>query len=161
MSGDSGEKVRRRTAVRVLPLDGRDRLLLLHGFDPADRERPYWFTVGGGIDPGESPELAAVRELAEEVGLVSEPSALVGPLGRATIEFGFDAVRYVQDQTYYALRVDDAPISFAGQDAIEQASIDSHAWWTIDDLRGTTERVYPEDLPDLLTRAVVALSRPG
>ena len=153
----TGEPPVRRTAVRVLPIDGLDRLLLLHGFDPAEPERPYWFTVGGGLEPGESPVIAGVRELAEEVGLVVEPAALVGPLGEATIEFGFDSVRYVQQQTYYAVRVDAAPISFAGQDAIEHASIDAHAWWTVDDLRRTADRVYPDDLADLLTRSLTAL----
>ncbi|WP_152361426.1 NUDIX hydrolase [Microlunatus speluncae] len=147
-----------RTAVRVLPVDRQDRLLLLHGFDPAEPDRPYWFTVGGGLEPDESPESAAVRELAEEVGLIVEPSALVGPLGEATIEFGFDSVRYRQRQTYYAVRVGDAPITFAGQDAIEHASIDTHAWWTLADLHRTTEQVYPEDLADLLTRALPALT---
>lgn len=152
----TGEPVQ-RTAVRVLAVDPADRVLLLHGFDPAEPERPYWFTVGGGPEPGESPELAGARELAEEVGLVVEPGRLVGPLGEATIEFGFDSVRYVQRQTYYAVRVDAAPISFAGQDAIEHASIDAHAWWTVDDLRRATEPVYPEDLADLLLRSLAAL----
>ncbi len=153
----TGAQPQHRTAVRVLPVDGRDRLLLLHGFDPAEPERPYWFTVGGGLEPDESPVNAAVRELAEEVGLLVEPTGLVGPLGEATIEFGFDSVRYVQHQTYYAVRVGDAPISFAGQDEIEHASIDSHAWWTVDDLRRTAEQVYPVDLADLFTRGLAAL----
>jgi 8-oxo-dGTP pyrophosphatase MutT (NUDIX family) len=34
-----------------------------------------WYTPGGGMDPGETPELCAVRELHEETGL--EPT---GPL---------------------------------------------------------------------------------
>lgn len=29
----------------------------------------YWHTIAGGIEPGESPEAAARRELAEETGL--------------------------------------------------------------------------------------------
>ncbi|GAB3755418.1 NUDIX hydrolase [Microlunatus parietis] len=147
-----------RTAVRVLPIDGDGRVLLLHGFDPARPAEPYWFTVGGGLEPGETPAEAAVRELAEEVGLAATPDRLVGPLAEATIEFWFDSVRYLQQQTYYAVRVAPDPITFAGQDAIEHASIDAYAWFSAAELAGTTDPVYPDDLADLLARAVAALA---
>jgi 8-oxo-dGTP pyrophosphatase MutT (NUDIX family) len=39
-----------------------------------------WALPGGRIDDGESPEQAALRELAEEVGLQLEPSAILGRL---------------------------------------------------------------------------------
>ncbi|WP_326645830.1 hypothetical protein OIE67_44645 [Nonomuraea fuscirosea] len=37
----------RRFTARVLPVDENDRVLLLHGFDPAQPERRFWFTIGG------------------------------------------------------------------------------------------------------------------
>ena len=49
-----------RQAARVVLLDDRDRVLLFRGFDPADPDRgSWWFTPGGGINPGESLEAAA------------------------------------------------------------------------------------------------------
>ncbi|MBC7679310.1 MAG: NUDIX domain-containing protein, partial [Pseudorhodobacter sp.] len=59
-----------RTAARVLLLDGRDRVLLFRGGDPHLPERgTWWFTPGGGLDPGEQTVDGAVRELFEETGL--------------------------------------------------------------------------------------------
>lgn len=59
-----------RQAARVVLLDDRDRVLLFRGFDPAHPDRgSWWFTPGGGINPSESLEEAAPRELAEETGI--------------------------------------------------------------------------------------------
>ena len=59
----------RRSSARVVLVDADDRVLLLRGGDPARPGPAVWHTPGGGIDPGEAPEDAARRELAEEVGL--------------------------------------------------------------------------------------------
>ena len=54
----------RRQTARVLPVDPEGRVLLLHGWDPRRPEAPFWFTIGGGAEPGESLPEAAARELA-------------------------------------------------------------------------------------------------
>ena len=53
----------RATAVVV-----RDGCVLMVAIQ--DRTRRYWTLPGGGIEPGEHPADAAVRELAEETNLV-------------------------------------------------------------------------------------------
>jgi double-stranded uracil-DNA glycosylase len=55
-----------RQAVRAVILDPDDRVLLVR-FDWPDKE--VWAPPGGGIDRGETPEQAIMRELAEECGL--------------------------------------------------------------------------------------------
>lgn len=42
------------------------------------RDVPVWVLPGGGIDPGESPENAAIREILEETGLTVKVERLVG-----------------------------------------------------------------------------------
>ena len=64
-----------------------------------------WHTPGGGIDPGESPQHAACRELAEEVGLaLAEPNALGPVVWTRRFQFLFDGVQYDQDEVFYLLR---------------------------------------------------------
>lgn len=58
-----------RRAVRVVVLDAEHRVLLLRWRDPGDPLHVVWEPPGGGIDPGETEEAAAVREVAEETGL--------------------------------------------------------------------------------------------
>ncbi len=60
--------------VRVLAADEAGRIMLVrHTY------RPGWYLPGGGVEPGETAESAAVRELAEEAGLqATAPMELIG-----------------------------------------------------------------------------------
>lgn len=63
-----------RVAAYGIVIDG-DRILLAHW-----REHGHsgWTLPGGGIDPGEDPADAAVREIFEETGYTAELDDLVG-----------------------------------------------------------------------------------
>jgi 8-oxo-dGTP pyrophosphatase MutT (NUDIX family) len=52
-------------SVAVLVWDAEQRLLLVR-----ESETGRWQTIGGAVEPDESPEQAAAREAAEEAGIV-------------------------------------------------------------------------------------------
>jgi 8-oxo-dGTP pyrophosphatase MutT (NUDIX family) len=139
-----------RRAARVLLLDADGRLLMLHGYDPARPEHNYWFTVGGGLAEGESPDAGAARELAEETGLVVEPAELGEPVWRQATQFPFDGQWYRQQQDFFVLRVSSWEVRTDGFDAVERGSIDAYRWWSMDELVASGERFYPEELPELV-----------
>lgn len=141
-----------RRAARILLVDDRSRVLLLHGVDPAEPDQPYWFTVGGGIDPGESLTEGAARELFEETGLRITPEQLGPPVWQDVAEFPFDGRWYRQDQEFFLVRVSSWDVVTHGFDEVEQGFIRGHRWWTIEELEQTEERFYPAVLPDLLRR---------
>ena len=62
--------MRERLTARVLLFDPRGRLLLVRGRATPAAELSFWFTVGGGVEPGETLEAGALREVAEETGIV-------------------------------------------------------------------------------------------
>ncbi len=144
-----------RTAARVLPIDRQGRVLLLRGRDPAAPDEVYWFTVGGGLDAGETAAAAAARELYEETGLRLEPATLGAPVFADTTEFGFDGRTYRQDQEFFAVRVEAYEPLPVVLDAQEHAAIIGYRWWTPEELATTLETYYPPDLPDILRRLEV------
>jgi 8-oxo-dGTP pyrophosphatase MutT (NUDIX family) len=88
-------------SVAVLVWDEEGRLLLVR-----EAETGLWQTIGGTVEPDESPADAAVREAAEEAGVAVRLDAIRGVVGgpqfRMTYPNG-DLVSYVP--TIYDARV--------------------------------------------------------
>ena len=150
VSEDAAGEVRHRRAARVLVINTAGRLLLLHGFDPARPDEPYWLTVGGGVAPGETSAQAAARELGEESGIMADPAELGEPVWHEVSEFSFDRQSYRQPQDFFLLRVDSPAISFDGLEEEEVSIVDGYRWWSAAELDETDETFYPVQLPDLI-----------
>jgi len=75
-------------AVHDGPSD-RAALLLTRRSAALRRHAGQWALPGGRIDGDETPEQAALRELAEEVGLVVDTSAILGRLDDFATRSGF------------------------------------------------------------------------
>ncbi|MEU1085787.1 NUDIX hydrolase [Streptomyces sp. NPDC005576] len=137
-----------RTVARVVLLDPQDRILLMHGFEPEDPAKTWWFTPGGGLEGDESHEQAARRELAEETGITDVE---LGPvLWKRRCSFPFDGRRWEQDEWYFLARTERTATDLGGLTELERRSVTGLRWWTSAELRATRETVYPTKLAELL-----------
>jgi 8-oxo-dGTP pyrophosphatase MutT (NUDIX family) len=82
----------RQAAVAVVLLpdpEGRPCFVLTRRAGGLRRHAGQWALPGGRLDAGETPEAAALRECAEEIGLALAPGAVLGRLDDYVTRSGF------------------------------------------------------------------------
>lgn len=144
----TGQPVR-RLAARVLLVDGDGRILLINERELEGGE-PYWLTPGGGIEAGESPQQAAVREVFEETGIKVCIGADAEPVWRERRVWSFGGVSYDQSNAFFVARVPvGTRVHPAALTTLERASLIGCRWWTPAELRTCGERLFPAEIADL------------
>lgn len=153
---ESGNAPLPRPSARVLLIDAERRVLLFNGHDPIRPDAKFWFTVGGGVEPGEDLRSAALRELTEETGVKLGDDDLVGPVWRRRVAFSFDGRTYDGEEWFFVADLaDTVAVDTSGFTELEERTVDGHRWWSVAELRDTEETIYPVQLstllPDVLT----------
>lgn len=137
-----------RPTARVLLLDARDRILLMRGRLPGRLDGPgNWFTVGGGVEPGETYLDAAAREIREETGIATFELGPVVWLREGPLDIPHPVMMVEQ---YIVARCEGEEPHRGGWQALEHELIDDIRWWTLEELKATEEVAHPVGLADLL-----------
>jgi 8-oxo-dGTP pyrophosphatase MutT (NUDIX family) len=141
-------EVEERTAVRIILIDPDDRVLLFGARDPDDG-RVVWVMPGGGIEPGETLEETAHRELLEETGI--EVERLQGPVWTREHEFTWDgrAIRY--RERFMVGRISEhREVERGGMGAEELRYHVGVRWMSLDQIRASSDLIAPRRLGELL-----------
>ncbi|MFD5110811.1 NUDIX hydrolase [Streptomyces sp. NPDC058391] len=136
-----------RQAARVAVLDPAGSIFMLR----YDNEEVgvHWAMPGGGMDPGETPQQAAERELREETGWTDIE------LGRTVLclwEHDFTRAGVPVRQREHIFLAHGPYRDPVGDLAASHAAdkILHWRWWSPDELSGDTEPLWPPQLPELL-----------
>jgi 8-oxo-dGTP pyrophosphatase MutT (NUDIX family) len=150
---DDGLPVTERSAVRLVVLDAGGKLLLFHTHDTCNPDLGTWWELpGGGIEPGETCQDAAIRELREETGIIAARSQVGPPAWRRRASFRCRHERRLQDEVIVTVRL---PAHEPGIDESQRLDYEKedyfgYRWWPVQEVLRGSERFYPGKLPVLL-----------
>jgi 8-oxo-dGTP pyrophosphatase MutT (NUDIX family) len=151
-TGADVTRPRVRDAARVIVLDDAGRVLLTR-FEFRDGVE-VWTTVGGGVEPGETHEEAARRELVEEAGLSVDD---VGPCVWTRDHVIPDPISFdVQRERFFLVRTTPfEPRPRLSWDDLNAEGMTAIRWWTVDEIDGARgTRFGPRRLGTLLRELI-------
>jgi len=124
-------------SAAVIPRDEQGRILLVRIIDTGQ-----WATIGGGIDPDESPARAALREAEEEAGVTLRLGSILAVLGGPEYRMIYPN----GDEASYVVTVFDAEV-IGGTPRPDGDETSEVEWWAPDRL--------PTNEMSVLTRALL------
>lgn len=141
-------KIRKRASALLISADNR---LFLFKFEFAflDHGKTFWVTPGGGVNEGESFKQGLRRELYEELGLdvtVTEPYAFFRKMP-FTHKSGEE---FISDERFFVVKVPDENVIFSNMSAVEKKLTKEGKWWSVDDIRSSSEEFFADDLDSIL-----------
>lgn len=143
----------RRRSAKVLFHDPDARTLLFEGFNPSEPAAgTWWFAPGGGLEPGESHEQAAIREVFEETGQRIDDLGSIVAKTRDTFRFMDRLID--QETVYFTKPTEPFEVDRSRWTDLERSSIKATRWWALAELKTTAAVIWPENIVELLTTAI-------
>lgn len=109
-------------------------------------DRSFWCTIGGGIEPTETPEQAALREVKEEIGY-SGASLELGPtIWQGEHQLERNGVLMLHQEQFILARTRRQQLSTTGMTDEEKTVVKAFRWWSLSELKSSSEFIVPPSM---------------
>jgi len=145
-----------RKTVRILLINQENKLLLMCANDPKVTAKngsyrgPFWFTIGGRIEPGEELIEAAIRELKEETGLDLQDVVFGPKVWFGEVELILSGQRTLMKQEFIVAHTKNSEITLKYLTDEEKKVIVKIDWFSLEDILNSEEIIYPIGLAEYL-----------
>jgi 8-oxo-dGTP pyrophosphatase MutT (NUDIX family) len=152
--------VKTRLAARIFLINADNEIFLLQvkhpdAFSAANPIGTYWITPGGEIEAGETTEQAARRELYEETG-ITDAEFVTPHAFYSEVELIHKGHPTLFKEWYFIARTQTSTISTENFTEAEKVVIGNHKWWSVGELRATTDIFFPSNLVEIVEPFVSA-----
>ena len=122
---------------------------MINSSDPADASKaPWWEIPGGGIDPGESFEEAAAREIVEETGITEFE---LGPcIWTQQVQYTFAGMYFDSDERIHVAWCEGGEFRPQGLEFFEALAFRAARWWDVGDLLEATDPLLPPRMREFI-----------
>lgn len=152
-----------RNSVRVILLNDRDEVLLLHCDDPSTTSTdgvnhgPFWFLVGGGLEENEDIFAAARREIFEETNIAADKIEFGPVVWWGEQELVLCGHHTKLHQRFVVAHTREVCVSLQNVTEFERTVIKNIAWFSVDQIASSTETIYPFCLPTILPNIIAGV----
>lgn len=140
-----------RHSSRIVLLNKEHEILLMKIQLPT---YSLWCTIGGEIEPNESPLKAAKREVFEEIGYSESDVSLGSAIWYGEHIIDIKGTPTLHKETFFLGRTSRLDINAANLTDEEKSVVQGFKWWSIEELKATSEFIVPPRLAEYLSTLV-------
>jgi len=126
----------------------------VEGFDISTvegmRNQRFWCTIGGGIEPGETIEHAALREIFEETGITKDAIKLGPIVWYGDVTLILKGVVTTLAESFIVAKTTTHNVVLHNLTEDERDVVKGLIWFSLNDIKNSSEVIFPILLPQYL-----------
>lgn len=140
-----------RYSSRIVLLNEKHEILLMKIQLPT---YSLWCTIGGEIEPNESPLQAAKREVFEEIGYIESDVSWGSAIWYGEHIIDIKGTPTLHKETFFLGRTSRLNVDAKNLTDEEKSIVQKFRWWSIEELTATSEFIVPPRLAEYLNALI-------